>query len=143
MADFGCDLVECRGDRGQRCHEVSMAVALNHLRGDRGGFQSQTGADLLFEFRREMGKRSDGARELANAQIFRGGTKARDVTLSLRIPVGDLESKSDGFGVDAVGTPDHRRIFELERPRSEEHTSELQSHSDLVCRLLLEKKKKK
>src|SRR5260221_9664375 len=25
--------------------------------------------------------------------------------------------------------------------RSEEHTSELQSHSDLVCRLLLEKKK--
>src|SRR5438034_2965193 len=29
------------------------------------------------------------------------------------------------------------------QPRSEEHTSELQSHSDLVCRLLLEKKKKK
>src|SRR5476649_3099457 len=28
-------------------------------------------------------------------------------------------------------------------PRSEEHTSELQSHSDLVCRLLLEKKKTK
>src|SRR5438034_7496296 len=29
------------------------------------------------------------------------------------------------------------------RKRSEEHTSELQSHSDLVCRLLLEKKKNK
>src|SRR5437588_5242998 len=29
------------------------------------------------------------------------------------------------------------------RARSEEHTSELQSHSDLVCRLLLEKKKTK
>src|SRR5690242_20965619 len=28
-----------------------------------------------------------------------------------------------------------------ERPRSEEHTSELQSHVNLVCRLLLEKKK--
>src|SRR5436190_10245148 len=28
-----------------------------------------------------------------------------------------------------------------EELRSEEHTSELQSHSDLVCRLLLEKKK--
>src|SRR6266480_6375393 len=28
-------------------------------------------------------------------------------------------------------------------PRSEEHTSELQSHVNLVCRLLLEKKKKK
>src|SRR5437773_4747078 len=30
----------------------------------------------------------------------------------------------------------------LEGKRSEEHTSELQSHHDLVCRLLLEKKKK-
>src|SRR2546427_9604446 len=30
---------------------------------------------------------------------------------------------------------------ELARPRSEEHTSELQSQSNLVCRLLLEKKK--
>src|SRR5438034_8839412 len=29
-----------------------------------------------------------------------------------------------------------------DQDRSEEHTSELQSHSDLVCRLLLEKKKK-
>src|SRR5947207_8637321 len=29
----------------------------------------------------------------------------------------------------------------MSKPRSEEHTSELQSHSDLVCRLLLEKKK--
>src|SRR5438034_8714717 len=29
-----------------------------------------------------------------------------------------------------------------QEPRSEEHTSELQSHSDLVCRLLLEKKKR-
>src|SRR5438132_10888418 len=34
----------------------------------------------------------------------------------------------------------HRRAARLRR-RSEEHTSELQSHSDLVCRLLLEKKK--
>src|SRR5437773_8387542 len=31
----------------------------------------------------------------------------------------------------------------VSRRRSEEHTSELQSHHDLVCRLLLEKKKKK
>src|SRR3982750_4988495 len=33
------------------------------------------------------------------------------------------------------------RIYGLLRDRSEEHTSELQSRSDLVCRLLLEKKK--
>src|SRR5699024_12118028 len=37
---------------------------------------------------------------------------------------------------------DHRggRVADLQ-PRSEEHTSELQSRFDLVCRLLLEKKK--
>src|SRR6266480_7952891 len=37
------------------------------------------------------------------------------------------------FGAAAVGAA---------RERSEEHTSELQSHVNLVCRLLLEKKKK-
>src|SRR5437588_4536007 len=39
----------------------------------------------------------------------------------------------------------HNRISQAvdSETRSEEHTSELQSHSDLVCRLLLEKKKKK
>src|SRR5437773_3184461 len=35
------------------------------------------------------------------------------------------------------------RELSSEPLRSEEHTSELQSHHDLVCRLLLEKKKKK
>src|SRR5436190_5519145 len=49
--------------------------------------------------------------------------------------------------VPRVGFPDpdsfdrsYRMLSEF--LRSEEHTSELQSHSDLVCRLLLEKKKK-
>src|SRR2546430_10995830 len=37
---------------------------------------------------------------------------------------------------------DYETILELVSERSEEHTSELQSQSNLVCRLLLEKKKK-
>src|SRR2546430_13304994 len=36
----------------------------------------------------------------------------------------------------------HQRKLQNARKRSEEHTSELQSQSNLVCRLLLEKKKK-
>src|SRR5438034_3264522 len=36
---------------------------------------------------------------------------------------------------------DTQSVEAVTRLRSEEHTSELQSHSDLVCRLLLEKKK--
>src|SRR5438132_5764355 len=39
----------------------------------------------------------------------------------------------------AAGMPYVFRVSQGD-PRSEEHTSELQSHSDLVCRLLLEKK---
>src|SRR3989449_3678155 len=42
---------------------------------------------------------------------------------------------------DAVADPADRRD-DPERQRSEEHTSELQSRLHLVCRLLLEKKKK-
>src|SRR5260370_26674432 len=34
-----------------------------------------------------------------------------------------------------------RPVVDLQLARSEEHTSELQSHLNLVCRLLLEKKK--
>src|SRR5260370_42703748 len=38
---------------------------------------------------------------------------------------------------------DRAQTVVIEGRRSEEHTSELQSHLNLVCRLLLEKKKKK
>src|SRR2546428_8754458 len=41
---------------------------------------------------------------------------------------------------DAAGAESYARP--RDHARSEEHTSELQSRSDLVCRLLLEKKKK-
>src|SRR5438132_8552854 len=47
-----------------------------------------------------------------------------------------------GTGPCATGTPTVVKVSpDWLSTRSEEHTSELQSHSDLVCRLLLEKKK--
>src|SRR5260370_29904798 len=46
-------------------------------------------------------------------------------------------------GTQAInGTPKTIETLLRFRDRSEEHTSELQSHLNLVCRLLLEKKKK-
>src|SRR5699024_12782335 len=42
---------------------------------------------------------------------------------------------------DHVADPEHLDVLGQRRRRSEEHTSELQSRFDLVCRLLLEKKK--
>src|SRR2546427_7578069 len=51
------------------------------------------------------------------------------------------QTRLDGLGRGHAGG----ELFEVEAvaARSEEHTSELQSQSNLVCRLLLEKKKKK
>src|SRR5688572_30913715 len=50
----------------------------------------------------------------------------------------------DPLGQDvATQTADQHLSTAQPEQRSEEHTSELQSQSNLVCRLLLEKKKKK
>src|SRR2546430_13553959 len=51
-----------------------------------------------------------------------------------------LTRPCDGAGGD-VERPGQRSAAVSVRRRSEEHTSELQSQSNLVCRLLLEKKK--
>src|SRR2546430_13338122 len=53
-----------------------------------------------------------------------------------------METRSMPFTLTSV-TLLSRKMRVLPLPRSEEHTSELQSQSNLVCRLLLEKKKKK
>src|SRR5258708_32583253 len=67
-------------------------------------------------------------------------------TLSLHdaLPISSSKKKSAGWlGHSARGAS--REVFRetaAPNPRSEEHTSELQSPDHLVCRLLLEKKKK-
>src|SRR5947207_11630871 len=70
--------------------------------------------------------------------LFKASTAPEIYTLSLH----------DALPIWPPATPPRRRAAEAAVPRnvglpwrSEEHTSELQSHSDLVCRLLLEKKK--
>src|SRR5438034_4085651 len=76
-------------------------------------------------------------------------------TTLFRSQVSPKVVRMEGWAAELVsGRPDaawdafvdryRRLIFAAIRhyARSEEHTSELQSHSDLVCRLLLEKKKK-
>src|SRR5216684_9202043 len=67
-------------------------------------------------------------------------------TLSLHdaLPISQGQSGSGGFIVFPGGSyiPDPRSAVTVPANRSEEHTSELQSRLHLVCRLLLEKKKK-
>src|SRR5438132_9213416 len=49
-------------------------------------------------------------------------------------------TRGSSADVAAASFATNSSSFAFCAPRSEEHTSELQSHSDLVCRLLLEKK---
>src|SRR3712207_8476109 len=62
---------------------------------------------------------------------------------SMRRRVGG--ARPSGFERKRTGSPTDRNFtpwyFDGRKPRSEEHTSELQSRQYLVCRLLLEKKK--
>src|SRR5438132_5209429 len=79
--------------------------------------------------------RSNGMSPLVRGFTCRHGTPA----------TWSVENESDGSRIvirrsrSAMG---RNTILDPSDSRSEEHTSELQSHSDLVCRLLLEKKKK-
>src|SRR5438034_2750723 len=77
-------------------------------------------------------------RHIFNRKGFQTQCAATDKS-EQRVPPG-LTEKVAGLRDYGPGAYQFRRVrFE---DRSEEHTSELQSHSDLVCRLLLEKKKK-
>src|SRR2546430_6120732 len=88
--------------------------------------------------------------------LFPYTTLFRSVTLELCAGFADEHVGRDPDGDRAVGAdgvlhlldrlaPEARAVLEraavFVRARSEEHTSELQSQSNLVCRLLLEKKK--
>src|SRR5437016_11987237 len=54
-----------------------------------------------------------------------------------------IASGGGAFEIRVNGELIYSKLETGEWPRSEEHTSELQSLTNLVCRLLLEKKKKK
>src|SRR5215204_94323 len=78
-----------------------------------------------------------------------------EVVVGAEVGVDDVGVGADGVGRAlgddaALGHHDHpvadvvddvHVVLDEQHARSEEHTSELQSHSELVCRLLLEKKK--
>src|SRR2546430_7225698 len=82
-------------------------------------------------FRSEEGEHRDDADEHQHELPPRQGTRQQPVVRS--------ERRRLGGWLGGVPAP-HESL--RQHRRSEEHTSELQSQSNLVCRLLLEKKKK-
>src|SRR2546430_12044447 len=68
-------------------------------------------------------------------------TEIYPLSLHDALPIYGVRKGQDGPGGVGAGAPRPPPRPLLARRRSEEHTSELQSQSNLVCRLLLEKKK--
>src|ERR1044072_596361 len=65
-------LLERSGNDRERAQVFSVDVALDHLRRNRRGFQTETRTDLLFNGRIQMRKRADRAADLANSDsVFR------------------------------------------------------------------------
>src|SRR5438034_5569778 len=69
---------------------------------------------------------------------LRVGTQTAVICSSDQMAIGVLRAAENA----GLSVPDDFSVVGFDGIRSEEHTSELQSHSDLVCRLLLEKKKR-
>src|SRR5256886_13136428 len=73
--------------------------------------------------------------------LFPYTTLFRSDQFGLALPAGGVARKAQVGGDARAPVQRHPRHDLAEHERSEEHTSELQSQSNLVCRLLLEKKK--
>src|SRR2546430_5665142 len=85
----------------------------------------------------------DGLDETDSFFFFNDTATTEIYTLSLHdaLPISSRSCTHSPRGIGPAGSPASRRAARRRgSPRSEEHTSELQSQSNLVCRLLLEKK---
>src|SRR2546430_3757360 len=75
--------------------------------------------------------------------LFRSALDNAQMAYTLNEKDGAFYGPKIDFDItDAIGRNWQCATIQLDYERSEEHTSELQSQSNLVCRLLLEKKKK-
>src|SRR2546430_4793073 len=85
-----------------------------------------------------------GTRVVAAGVTVAGGVERREIVLVEA--VADVHDPARGEQVTVAGVTGRddavEQVDATHHGRSEEHTSELQSQSNLVCRLLLEKKKK-
>ena len=122
VAHFERDLFETGGEDRKRGNEVGVAIALNHLRGHRCRAQTQLGADRFLDLGADVGEGADGARDLADAHVLRGGFQPLNVAARLFVPDGKFQTEGDGFGMDAVCAADLHRVLEFERAALEDGT---------------------
>src|SRR5947207_7443803 len=96
--------------------------------------------------RREAGGRAGSSvltpREIEIVRMVANGLRNRELARRLGVTEGTVKIHLHNI-YKKLKVQSRLELVLHAQSRSEEHTSELQSHSDLVCRLLLEKKKNK
>src|SRR5690606_40714122 len=100
--------------------------------------RSQTIPQLLYRFG-YSGNEKDFDLVVFNGDVFDDLESEEQLINQFLIPCVDVFAKQTPF-LFVQGNHEVRGAFSRHLPRSEEHTSELQSRENLVCRLLLEKK---
>src|SRR2546422_5639299 len=103
------------------------------------------------DLQKELDRRKPGSsrhvtqrRESDAVEILSGVYEGRTTGTAIGFIVRNEDSRSKDYAAIAEKfRPGHADYTYWQKYRSEEHTSELQSRLHLVCRLLLEKKKKK
>src|SRR5439155_25916353 len=83
MANFQRDFFERGGNEREGAEILRVAVALNDLRSDGRGAETQALADAFFDLRAEMRSTTDGAGNFSDGHLRRGVAEARDVALIL------------------------------------------------------------
>src|SRR5690242_21294483 len=117
----------------QALHDIAMRIAPNHATAIIGpsGCGKSTFVRCINRMHETLPEtRVSGKVRIGDMDVYGNGTPA----VQVRRHVGMVFQKPNPFPAMSI----YDNVA-----RSEEHTSELQSHVNLVCRLLLEKKKKK
>src|SRR5258708_5554113 len=102
MANLERNFFKRRSDERQRAEIVSMAVALNHLRGDGRDIEAEALANSLFHFRAEVRGVADGAGNFSHGHLRGSIAKTLLIALVFGEPVGDFQAEGNGLGVNAM-----------------------------------------
>src|SRR5258706_14499761 len=91
-----------------------MQITGNDLGCDGGRPQTQGAADSFFGCGTDVAERSDGTRDLAQANFLCSSLEALEVAAKLVVPQGEFQTECDRFCMDPVRPTDLNGVLKLE-----------------------------
>ena len=112
-----------------------MAIALDHLRGDRRGLETELLADIGFDRGRQVCERADRARQLTHRDDRTCAANALSIASDLGVPQRQLQTQCHRLCVNAVRATDHRRHSMFEGSLANRFGESIEIPQDDVARL--------